>query len=181
METQIEVIALLRNLSCFEQLRPLLLNQGIIQGLADAQYSIYPDVITWYNEIILLMNDELLLNKEKINLKSSVVRVEFSNKDKVLLNKFSPLCAMVQWDTWGSKLETIFSPIFSVIPNLESTQKYTFMDLPLPINLSKSAPNHSLKKWRDSLTYEIVGKPIHGKLSDTTTTKDIIIYTPLPG
>jgi hypothetical protein len=181
LETQIEVIALLRNLSCFEQLRPLLLNQGILQGLTEAQHSIYPDVITWYNEIIPLMNDELLIHKKSINLKSSFVRVEFANEDKILLEKFSPLSAAVQWDTWGSKLETIFSPIFSVIPNLESTQKSTFMDLPLPINLSQSAPKNSLKKWRDSLTYEIVGKPIHGKLSETTTTKDIIIYTPLPG
>lgn len=38
--------------------------------------------------------------------------------DVELLKKMEPLKGQVEWSTWGSKLESIFSPVFSSVPTL---------------------------------------------------------------
>jgi hypothetical protein len=38
--------------------------------------------------------------------------------DVELLKRMEPLQGKVEWSTWGSKLETIFEPVFSQIPTL---------------------------------------------------------------
>jgi hypothetical protein len=35
-----------------------------------------------------------------------------------LMKKMEPLKGQVEWSTWGSKLEMIFSPVFSSLPTL---------------------------------------------------------------
>ncbi len=35
-----------------------------------------------------------------------------------LLKKMEPLKGQVEWSTWGSKLESIFQPVFDTLPSL---------------------------------------------------------------
>ena len=42
-----------------------------------------------------------------------------------LLKRMDPLKAKVEWSTWGSKLETIFEPVFASVPSL--TVRYSLL------------------------------------------------------
>lgn len=69
-----------------------------------------------------------------------------------------PLKASVEWSTWGSKLETIFEPVFSTIPTLVSSNVSTMMDTPLSVFLPAGMSKQDLNRWRDSLSFSIAGK-----------------------
>jgi hypothetical protein len=77
------------------------------------------------------------------------------------------------------------------------------MDIPVPIHLPVGLSKPTLARWRDSLSYVVIGmslpaarisckcanlvdascaeKPSHGKLSEHVTTNDFITYVPNPG
>jgi hypothetical protein len=116
-----------------------------------------------------------------------------------LLKKMEPLRGQVEWSTWGSKLESIFSPVFSSVPNLmvrsrfqsfcclyltscpQSSQWTTSTDTSLEVFLPGGLSKSALQKCRDSLSYVVVERPLHGRLSEYTTLSDFVTYTPNEG
>jgi hypothetical protein len=101
--------------------------------------------------------------------------------DVDLLRKMDPLRGQVEWSTWGSKLESIFSPVFSSVPTLVSSQWVGTVNTPLEVFLPGGLSKAALLKVRDSLSYVVLERPIHGKLSEYTTLSDYITYTPNDG
>ena len=107
-ETQREVVALLRNLSCHPALRRALLDRGIIGAILKAQTSSnFSEVVEWCNDIVRIMEKELSIYATS------------SQDDHDLLERMSPLSSSITWSTWGSKLDTIFLPVFASIPSLQ--------------------------------------------------------------
>ena len=51
IQTQQEVICLIRNLFCFSSLRPLLLERGLKEALDRSRDSVFPDVQKWCQEM----------------------------------------------------------------------------------------------------------------------------------
>lgn len=46
-------------------------------------------------------------------------RSTVGDTDVELLKSMTPLDGCVEWSTWGSKLESIFSPVFATLPALQ--------------------------------------------------------------
>lgn len=68
------------------------------------------------------------------------------------------LVGSVTWSTWGSKLESIFTPIFATLPTLQGIQVYTHINSPLDIYLSQGLSKENASKWRDTMVYVIMGE-----------------------
>lgn len=88
----------------------------------------------------------------------------------------------VEWSTWGSKLESIFAPIFATLPSVmvssfacvsnqdqfienglslsQASQLTTTCDTPLSILLPNGLSKAELNRWRDAVSYTVVGKLI---------------------
>lgn len=96
------------------------------------------------------------------------------------LAKMTPLEGSVTWSTWGSKLESIFTPIFATLPTLQGIQVYTHVNSSLDIYLAQGLSKDGTK-WRDTMVYIIMERPSHGKLNDYSTSSDYITYTPRKG
>ena len=62
------------------------------------------------------------------------------------------------WTSWGSKLETIFSPVFAQVPNIQGFPVYTAPDTPVDINLSDAVSDRDMRAWSDIMTFKIKGK-----------------------
>jgi hypothetical protein len=178
-ETQREVTALLRNLSCHESLRPMLVSRNAMSAVAAASHSVYPEVKEWAAQM-----EKLLLPygvaQPDVN-GSTELPVYFSNPSASsssssptskrtmggifaklkphqaaaatlldpaamsmlstveLLSKMSPLEGCVTWSTWGSKLDSIFSPIFSTLPSIQVCIPIHYECLLIFLSLSKYA------------------------------------------
>lgn len=63
----------------------------------------------------------------------------------------------VTWTSWGSKLETIFSPVFAQMPNIKGFPVFTTPDTPLAIDVSEAVSAKDLATWRDVLSFKIKG------------------------
>jgi hypothetical protein len=147
VETQREVVALIRNLSCHARLRPLLLDRGVMKAVNIAKSSIFPQVTEWCGEIITLLEREIA--RGDIDLKALLRREgnkaaasSLGEADLDLLRRMEPLRGEVEWSTWGSKLESVFSPVFSTIPNPMGCQVTIFRDaaqsqIPLAYGMSR--------------------------------------------
>lgn len=98
--------------------------------------------------------------------------------ERELLQRMDALPGSVTWSTWGSKLENIFSSVFSTIPNLNHAQVRTDINDPLVIDLSGGLSKQFLNGWRDNMSYVVTTKPAHGDLNETVTTQDALVYTP---
>jgi len=107
IQTQQEVVALLRNLMCHNKLRALLVDRGLSKALANSRSSVFKNVVQWCQEI-----DEVL-QQGGINGISNGI-----SGSGVVLQQMQPLRGEVEWSTWGSKLESIFEPIFAVLPSV---------------------------------------------------------------
>lgn len=59
IETQKEVTALVRNLTCHIRLRPLLLERGVMQAVQASKTSVYAEVREWCDEITYLLQSEV--------------------------------------------------------------------------------------------------------------------------
>ncbi|CAE7438613.1 unnamed protein product, partial [Symbiodinium microadriaticum] len=186
IETQREVTALIRNLSCHAHLRHILIERRVVGAVRAAESSVFPEVVEWASEILRLMEKDMMdsemagrtnpLSKGSEIMSSRVLhRVSSTSQD--MLAKMTPLEGSVTWSTWGSKLESIFSPIFATLPTLQGIQVYTHINSPLDIYLAKGL-SKGANKWRDSMTYVIMERPSHGKLNEYSTSSDYITYTP---
>eukprot|EP01039_Chlorochromonas_danica_P007318 gene7318-8097_t len=180
IETQREVIALIRNLSCHARLRPMLLDRGVMKAVEVSKLSIFEEVRQWCEEITLLLQRELT---GSVDLRALMRRegTTIGEADIDLLRKMEPLQGRVEWSTWGSKLESIFAPIFATLPSVMASQLTTTCDTPLSIFLPNGLSKAELNRWRDAVSYSVVERPAHGKLSDYNTVADYVTYTPVAG
>lgn len=150
IETQREVTALLRNISCHPALHPLLLERRVIDAIDAAQTSVYPEVVEWANEMIELM-DKHMMNKAKKMTKGNTVA-------SGVMGEMTPLEGSVTWTTWGSKLETIFLPVFSTVPTPEGLQILAHPNEPVEVYLSNSISALAKSRWKGTMTYVISGE-----------------------
>ena len=176
-ETQREVIALIRNLSCHSRLRPILLERGVMKAIDIAKKSVFQDVIEWSNEITDLMEKEISSSSALIQRERSKGKTVGETDIELLLN-FKPLLGKVEWSTWGSKLETIFTPLFSDPPILRGLKYTTDIDTGVAIDLSQGLLSSEINKvGGGNVVFKIVTYPVHGKLKPTDKTSKYM-YTP---
>lgn len=62
IETQQEVVALIRNLACHARLRPLLLDRGVMAAVEASKLSVYQEVKDWCEEITQLLEREITVS-----------------------------------------------------------------------------------------------------------------------
>ena len=147
IETQREVTALLRNISCHPALHPLLLDRRVIDAIDAAQTSVYPEVVEWANDMLEML-DKHMMRKSKTShpaLENSV------------LSEMTPLEGCVTWTTWGSKLEMIFNPVFSTVPTPEGLQMLAYTNEVLEIPVADSVSAVEKSRWRGTMTYVVTG------------------------
>ena len=92
-----------------------------------------------------------------------------------------PVQGSVEWSTWGSKLESIFQPVFATIPNLMGCHVTCPLDTGMEVPLAYGLTKATLAKVRDSLSYAVLVQPLHGDLDDLVTASDYVTYTPHNG
>jgi hypothetical protein len=151
IETQREVTALLRNISCHPELHSLLLERRVIDAIDAAQTSVYPEVVEWANEMIELMDKHMMNKSKKVSTAAT----------NGLMGDMTPLEGSVTWTTWGSKLETIFLPVFSTVPTPEGLQIIAHPNEPVEIYLSNSISAVAKSRWKGTMTYVISGEFIN--------------------
>lgn len=183
IETQREVIALLRNLSCHARIRPLLLDKEIMDIVRICRDTLYTDVSIWCEEIRSLMEREITMkHSNHTELKILIKRDDKSKihgeADIELLERMEPLHGQVDWSTWGSKLETIFAPLYVTIPTVKSGRIEMKMNQMIKINLSEGIRKSLLRGWKDTMLFVIQQYPQHGKLNEKVTNLDYMIYAP---
>ena len=213
-ETQREVTALIRNLSCHDELRSLLLERKVVKAIQATKSSVFPEVVEWGEEIFKQMEETIALSKKKISTISSqnpmVIpksenSVVVSEHSLELLSKMTPLEGCVSWTTWGSKLDTIFQPIFASLPTLQGAQVVTLMNQPTEIYLASGlmredrGPTHEyvvigrylltlfvlfriihelFNSFNVGILISVIGRPQHGTLTEYTTNSEHITYVP---
>jgi hypothetical protein len=187
IETQREVVALIRNLCCHNRLRKLLLEMNIMDAIEASKDSVYDDVRDWCSDIFSIMEREIHLHNSdfKVQLRKGETSDIFNMKtetDHEILQRMTPLDGQVEWSTWGSKLENMFSPIFATLPPLEGMKVITSKDESCSIRLNESVPKPSGGSgYKDVYTFTILERPTHGSLGDLDIATTTIVYKPNPG
>jgi hypothetical protein len=142
-----------------------------------AKKSVFQDVIEWSNEITDLMEKEISSSSALIQRERSKGKTVGETDIELLLN-FKPLLGKVEWSTWGSKLETIFTPLFSDPPILRGLKYTTDIDTGVAIDLSQGLLSSEINKvGGGNVVFKIVTYPVHGKLKPTDKTSKYM-YTP---
>ena len=191
-DTQIEVMALLRNLSCHVSMREELLKRGILAALDKTKNSTYDRVAEWSAEIKEHMDahissrqgqDTELNENGTPHRPSYIALAEESKKSELyrVLQKMEPLEGRVEWSTWGSKLDAIFLPIFDNVPVISSQHLHTFSDSPIAVRLSAGVPPAVLTNWKENLEFFVLNPPTHGTLNGMNTKSEFLTYTPEDG
>ncbi len=186
IETQREIVALLRNLACHSNLRPVLLDAGIMNILSIFHNSVHASVPKWADEIDSLMRREIAHGSledykgisnptSDIMKKSKAVKDDnISDHDREFMKRMSPLNASVEWSTWGSELESLFAPIVEIIPRLESLELNCdcAQGEKVLVNLSVCLSAKTYVQWRNDAQYILTTMPSKGKLSHYVTQYD---------
>lgn len=159
-------------LCCHPALRRSLLDRGVMRAIKKPQRTTpNHEIREWCEEITKTMEEEVSFHTNSTSV-----------EDEEKLNRIAPLESKIEWSTWGSKLNMIFSPIFSHIPTISGQQLITNMDESLEVKLDHGISNPSLlNRYKDSLLYCVVEKPCHGRISTLTTTGNEFTYTPHVG
>lgn len=184
IETQREVVALIRNLSCHARLRPLLLDRGVMNAISVSKLSVFEDVQVWCEEITILLEKEV--KGGAIDLKALIRREGakgsgIGEADVDLLKRMDPLAGQVDWSTWGSKLENIFLPVFSNTPSLSNSRVSTKPGQQVEIPLGKGLSRKQKSTIKDSMGFGVVEVPKHGVLNELHTHEMFLVYTPDEG
>jgi hypothetical protein len=66
VETQREVVALIRNLACHARLRVVLLDRGVMEAVEASKASVFEEVKKWCQEITLLLQREVTVRRPVI-------------------------------------------------------------------------------------------------------------------
>lgn len=197
VETQREVVALVRNLACHAKLRPVLLDNGIMGTLEHFRGSVHEDVAKWTDEISILMQREITMGSfadskmgggasaSKLRSKSAALEMEVKESDREYLRKMQPLDARVEWSTWGSKLDTIFQPLTEIPPRIETKLECEAKkNEAILINMASCLDAAILIRWRDNMSFVITREPKRGEISDPEeeeggdSIRDDLLYTP---
>ncbi len=184
VETQKEVVALVRNMACHSRLRPVLLSSGIMTILHTFRASVHKGVAKWADEIYALMQLEITQGSleefkgggTELGKKSAVNRVQnTTDNDREYMRSFSPLHAKVAWSTWGSRLGPIFEPLLAEVPpvNTKLPCETGAKERQL-LNLSVCMPTSIYVQWRNDAKYVITRMPIHGNLTHSATYDDCV-------
>ena len=147
--------------SHFRQFAKLLIDRGAIVAIAVLRKSALP-----------IVRDGAQLAAQNLMGNSSDSKRE--SRQRVILESFESLEAFVNWDTWNSKLDNIFAPVFAAAPQAIGRHVVTLVDATRKIVL----------KGEDSqgkqLSYKIIQAPSHGKLSHIRSDAGVV-YTPDEG
>jgi hypothetical protein len=114
VDLHVEISTLLRNLSFYPEFAQLLRDRGAIVAIATLRKSIFPQV-----------RDSGQIAAQ--NLMGNSTDHSKAEKQAAILASFEPLVALVNWDTWGSKLDNIFSPVFAAAPQAIGRHVVTIM------------------------------------------------------
>ena len=141
-----EISTLLRNLSFYPALARMMRDRGAIVAVAYMRKST--------NEKV---KEAGKIAARNLMGEGSEDQMEEAAHLKVL-SSFEPLEAIVSWDTWTSKLESVFSPVFAAAPQAIGRHVVTIT----------GAERKILLKGEDSLgralTFKIKHEPRHGRL-----------------
>jgi len=176
VETQKEVVALIRNLACHSRLRPVLLNSGILTILNGFRDSVHAHVAKWADEIYNLMKREISVgsledykgadSKASQKQRGLLDAEMISAGDREYMQSMKPLYGSVEWDTWGSKVETLFSSLIGRIPSItEKLDCNTCDGDAVLLNLSICLNTSTFVQWKNDSRFIITVPPKHGYLT----------------
>ena len=185
VDTQREVVALLRNMSCHASLRTKLAEKGIMNMTRQVAKSPYEGVTEWALDTASFIQEHL---RKKPSQDTELYRKQnteeikkIAEEDAKRLMKMKPLSGQVEWTTWGSKLDNIFAPVFASSPAINNQHLHGIQDVPLSVCLSAGVDPQVMAEHKDSINFLVVDQPRHGTLSEYETDKEYITYSPTPG
>jgi len=167
LDTQREVVALIRNLAAHSQLRPVLLDKGVMAVMHNLRNSPLDEVTRCVEELSQSIERELAA--------TGVARVvagfeaDEAAADAAALKKLNPLDARVDWSTWGSKLDALFEPIFAQAPTPVHMQLEVINGEPVLVCLANSLTKDTVSRWADTLSFMITRQPSHGVLKQASS------------
>lgn len=142
MHTQIEVAALLHNMSCHWSLVDILRRRKVDRAVWAFNSSTFPEVVEW-SQVIEHNMIQATWTGAELEDDCTDAKVE-------RLQSMKPLKRAVTWTTWGSKLDNIFTPILYSLPSLKLLQISTPQGTEVEIDLSRS---HSRRKVKHISTW----------------------------
>jgi len=182
LDTQREVVVLIRNLAAHSRLRADLLDRGIMVAIAAFRTSVYQDVARWAEEISLLMEQELATVGAATRSSSAAMdEAEAAAADSLALRKLEPMDGRVDWATWGSKLELLFDSMFSKAPRPIDLFLSTAVNEPVLVALPTSLTKKTVRMWRDAMSFVITRPPAHGSLKEGRPGTHVWTYGPNQG
>jgi len=166
LDTQREVVALIRNLAAHSKLRPLLLEKGVMGAMHFLRNSPIDEVVRWTEDLTQSIERELAAtgvvgSRSGPNMHDDA---EAAAADAEALRRLEPLDGRVDWATWGSKLDALFTTIYTSAPPPAALAVSTFTDEPVLICLANSLSRDTVHRWADSLSFVITRQPRHGAL-----------------
>jgi hypothetical protein len=166
-DSRLEIVSLLYAMCCHSRLRPILIGCGILESIQHFQNTNVMEVIEWSSKIYRLLEVE-----------TGVVpgRLPF---DGDLLKEIEPSKGSVTWNSWSSKLDFIFGPLFSTIPNLKGLHIPVMRNTPVDVCLSVGLSDEWMNSYAEHSCFKVVDHPLHGELSDITG--DMVTYSPENG
>ena len=166
LETQLEVSQLLRALFCRPEIRSILMGMHVYDVVLYFAKSSIPDVRLHSDDMYRMMEVDIGLEVRQPD-----------ETDDDYLRQLRPLDGMISWNSWGSKLDSIFSPIFSSVPTL-SGHSYTLMQgTSQQVDMMNGINKERRDGLRDSITFIIVDDPMHGSLEEKEGSS-VVRYTP---
>ena len=177
-DTQRELVALLRNLTCYATMREFLFKKGVIKVMERVRHSSYENVSEWVHEVLAVMTT---YTQQRLDHKK---RQELSNdltSDDDMLATMRPLTCQIEWSTWGSKLDAVFSPIFENT-SLSVSPQHVFIvaGTAHSIDLSVGVPAGTMAKWKETADFEIEERPKSGTVT-VPNNRHRVTYTPKRG
>ena len=182
-DTQQEVFALVRNLSCHPSIVESMLNKGIMKTVGNAKRSVYENVADWARETESNVQEHISRRKgqdTELSYRSATQQSLAATMEEARnrLGSMAPLEGRVEWSTWGSKLDAVFSPVFSHMPAIASQHVHAITGQGMPIKLSAGVAPEMMDTINN---FTIIDVPGHGRLSEYETKSEFITYTPDAG
>ena len=182
-DTQQEVFALIRNLSCHPSIVERMLTKGIMKTVDVAKKSVYDNVADWATDTEENIQKHISRRKGQdtelsYRAESSQSLAHTLEEARSKLDSMVPLEGRVEWSTWGSKLDSVFAPVFSHMPSIASQHVHAITGQGMPIKLSAGVAPEMM----ETITlFTIIDVPGHGRLSEYETKSEFITYTPDAG
>eukprot|EP00605_Chrysophyceae_sp_TOSAG23-4_P000788 GSChrysophyteH1.ASY1.ANO1.877.1 assembled CDS len=185
-DTMREVTALIRNMSCHPLIVEGMLTKGIMKVVENATKSPYANVPQWAEDTktnldIHIENrkgQDTELSRHEGNFDETGRGSNVAAKRREKIGVMEPLSGCVEWSTWGSKLDNVFSPVFSHLPIIGSQHVHALAGQHMSIKLSADLPPSMVETI---VRYKVVDEPGSGRLSEYETSSEYITYTPNAG